>query len=37
MELTPPIILGIVRKNPNLIPEAANILLLGPGVTYITK
>ena len=29
--------LGIVLKKPNFIPEVVKIVLLGPGVTYITK
>ena len=29
--------IGIDLKNPNFIPDAVKILLLGPGVTYITK
>ena len=32
-----PKILGKVLTNPNFIPDAVNILLLGPGVTYIIK
>ena len=32
-----PKILGTVRINPNLIPEAVRILLFGPGVANITK
>ena len=32
-----PKMLGTDRKKPNFIPEAVKILLLGPGVTYITK
>ena len=32
-----PNIFGIDRKKPNFIPDAVKILLLGPGVTYITK
>ena len=32
-----PKILGTVRINPNLIPEAVKMLLFGPGVANITK
>ena len=28
---------NIVLKKPNFIPEVVKIVLLGPGVTYITK
>ena len=32
-----PNIFGIDLENPNLIPDAVRILLLGPGVAYIIK